>query len=40
LHFHFLRLDGLDELELGAAAVEIVIGPMGAEIDIAFEMVC
>src|SRR5512138_2734787 len=39
LHGNLLLLDGFDEFELGAAAVEVVAGPMDAEIGIAAEKV-
>src|SRR4051812_34767989 len=39
LHGLFLFLDGFDEAELRAAAVEVVPGPMDAEIGVARQMV-
>jgi hypothetical protein len=37
LHGLFLVRDGLDELELGAAAIEVVAGTMDAEVCVAYQ---
>ena len=36
-HRLFLPLDGFDQFELGAAAVEVVVGTVDAEIGVAAE---
>src|ERR1051325_9195376 len=39
LHRGFLALDGFDQLELRAAAVEVVAGAMGAKISVAAQKI-
>ena len=40
VHLGFLRLDAGDELQLGAAALEIMAGVVGLEINVSLEVVC